>query len=356
MVAKTLGLMVLRGLLGIFGLGPGADERDVEIAVLRHQLAVLRRQVVRPRYAPSDRMLLAWLAQRLPRERWSVFLVTPGTLLRWHRELVARRWTYPPTGGDRRCLPEATVELVLRLARENPRWGYLRIVGETRKLGVMVSATSVRSILRSHRLKPAPRRTSGPEWVQFLRAQAAGTLATDFFTVETIGLTRLYVLFFLEVETRRVHLAGITAHPTGVWVTQQARNLLMDLGEHASRFRFLVRDRDTKFAAAFDAVFAAAGIDVLKIPPQAPQANAYAERWLGTVRTECLDWILIRGARHLHRVLSIYLGHYHRARPHRGLQLAVPEPVTAIEPVSQSGRIERRDLLGGLIHEYQLAA
>ena len=345
MVAKTLGLMVLRGLLGLVGLGRSADERDVEIAVLCHQLAVLRRQVARPRYAPSDRMLLAWLAQRLPRERWSVLLVTPGTLLRWHRQLVARRWTYPPSGGDRCCLPEETVHLVLRLARENPRWGYVRIVGEAGKLGVTVSATSVRSILRRHRLEPAPRRTGGPGWVQFLRAQAAGTLATDFFTVETIGLTRLYVLFVIEVGTRRVYLAGITAHPAGAWVTQQARNLLMDLGEHTDRFRFLVRDRDTKFTAAFDAVFAAAGIDVLRIPPRAPQANAYAERWVGTVRTECLDWILIRGTRHLHRVLSIYLGHYNRARPHRGLQLAVPEPVTATQPVRESGRIERRDLL-----------
>jgi transposase InsO family protein len=194
--------------------------------------------------------------------------------------------------------------------------------------------------------------------VEFLRAQATGTLATDFFTVETIGLTRLYVLFVIEVQTRRVHLAGITAHPTGAWVTQAARNLLMDMEEHANRFRFrfLIRDRDTKFTTAFDAVFDAAGIDVLKIPPRAPQANAYAERWVGTVRAECLDWILIRSARHLHRVLSIYLSHYHRARPHRGLQLAVPEPTTAAGMMSQNGRIERRDLLGGLIHEYQHAA
>jgi putative transposase len=159
-------------------------------------------------------------------------LATPGTLLRWHRELVARRWTYSHIGRARRGLPEATVELVLRLARENPRWGYLRIVGEARKLGVAVSGSSVRTILHRHGLGPAPARSrKGPSWVQFLRAQAAGTLACDFFSIETVGLIRLYVFFLVEVETRRVHLAGITAHPTGAWMTQQARNLLMDLGE-----------------------------------------------------------------------------------------------------------------------------
>ena len=242
-VMQTLRCLVLGRLLGLLGVGPAPDVRDVEIAVLRHQLAVLARQVARPRYTPTDRMLLAWLARLLPRDRWRAFLVTPATLMRWHRELVARRWTYPAIGRNRRGLPEATVDLVMRLASENPRWGYLRIVGEARKLGVMVSATSVRSILRRHGLGPAPRR-GGPSWVEFLRAQAAGTVATDFFTVETVGLTRLYVLFFVEVDRRRVHLVGITAHPGGAWVCQQARNLLMGLGERAERFRFLVRDRD----------------------------------------------------------------------------------------------------------------
>jgi hypothetical protein len=220
-VVQTLGLLIVRRLLGVLGLGPAPDARDVEIAVLRHQLAVLTRQVTRPRYTPTDRMLLAWLAKLLPRDRWRAFLVTPATLLRWHRELVAHRWTYSATGGGQRSLPEATVDLVLRLARENSRWGYLRIVGEAGKLGVTVSATSVRTILRRHGLGPAPRR-GGPSWVEFLRAQAAGTVAADFFTVETVGLTRLYVLFFIEVDRRRVHLAGITAHPAGSWVTQQA--------------------------------------------------------------------------------------------------------------------------------------
>jgi putative transposase len=224
-MVRTLGFLIVRRVLGLAGVGSAPEAKDVEIAVLRHELMVLRRQVARPRHSAADRLVLATLARLLPRERWAVFLVTPSTLLRWHRELVRRRWTYPPTGRrDPRRLPEDVVALVVRLARENPRWGYLRIAGECRKLGVTVSATSVRSILRTHRTGPAPRRGGGPGWVAFLRAQAAGTLACDFLTVETIGLTRLYVLFFIELEHRRVHLAGITAHPTGVWVTQQARN------------------------------------------------------------------------------------------------------------------------------------
>jgi hypothetical protein len=187
-----------------------------------------------------------------------------------------------------------------------------------------VSATSVRRILRRHGIGPAPRRHRGPSWAQFLRAQTAGTLACDFFTVETVGLTRLYVLFVVEVNRRRVHLVGITAHPTGAWVARQARNLLMDLDGQASRFRFLIRDRDTKFTAAFDVVFAAAGIEVLRIPPRSPRANAYAERWVRTARTEGLDWLLIRNAAHLHRVLAILPEHYHTARPHRSLDLQTP--------------------------------
>jgi putative transposase len=278
-------LMIVRRVLGVLGCGPTPNADAVEIAVLRHQLAVLRRQVPRPRYTPADRMLLAASAKLLPRERWAAFLVTPSTLLRWHRELIAQRWTYPHTGRDRRGLDEDVVALVVRLARENPRWGYLRIVGECRNLGVRVSATSVRRILRRHRIGPSPRR-GGPSWSQFLRTQASGLLATDFFTVETVGLTRLYVLFVVEVQRRAVHVVGITAHPTGAWVAQQARNLLMDLAEQAHEFRYLIRDRDTKFTAAFDAVFAASGIDMVKIPPRAPRANAYAERWVRTVRAE----------------------------------------------------------------------
>ena len=196
---RTLAYLVLRRILGVVG-GATFDAKDVEIAVLRHQLTVLHRQVTRPRYTAGDRMVLATMAKLLPRDRWPVFLVTPSTLLRWHRELVRRRWTYPAT-RRRRGLDPAVVELVLRLARDNPRWGYLRIAGECRKLGVTVSATSVRTILRRHRLGPAPRRGSST-WTQFLRIQASGALACDFLTVETIGLTRLYVLVLWNPSTQ----------------------------------------------------------------------------------------------------------------------------------------------------------
>jgi putative transposase len=350
--------MIVRRVLVVLGCGPRPDADAVEIAVLRHQLAVLRRQVSRPRYTPADRMLLAALARLLPRERWAVFLVTPSTLLRWHRELIARRWTYPRNGRERRGLDEEIVALVIRLARENPRWGYLRIVGECRNLGVRVSATSVRRILRRNRIGPAPRR-GGPSWSQFLRSQAGGLLATDFFTVETVGLTRLYVLFVVEVQQRAVHLVGITAHPTGAWVAQQARNLLMDLEERARGFRYLIRDRDAKFTAAFDAVFTASGVDVVKIPPRAPRANAYAERWVRTVRAECLDWTLVWNERQLHRVLTEYVRHYNTVRPHRSLELLPPRPasrLTLLEPGGRGASVQRVDVLGGLIHEYHRAA
>jgi putative transposase len=255
---------------------------------------------------------------------------------------------------------------VVRLARENPRWGYQRIVGEGRKVGVRVSASSVRSILRRNDLGPAPTRSgNGPSWVEFLKAQAAGTVAIDFFHVDTITLTRVYVLFLIEVETRRVHLLGLTTHPTGAWVTQAARNLLMDLDDQSNRFRFLVRDRDTKFTAAFDSVFAGAGIDVLRIPPRAPRANAYAyayaECWVRTVRSECLDWTLIFNHHHLQKVLDSYVAHYNSGRPHRGLHLEIPAPPPPptdrqdVDP-DDGGDIERTDILGGLIHEYRRAA
>jgi transposase InsO family protein len=355
-VIGSVGFVLVRRLLGLLETGPTPRCEDVEIAVLRHQLMVLRRQVARPRYTPSDRLILAVLARLLPRERWSAFLVTPTTLLRWHRELVRRRWAYPHRPGRRRGLDPSVVELVLRLARENPRWGYQRIVGECVKLGIAVSATSVRTILRRHRLGPAPRR-GGPSWSQFLRAQAGGVLACDFLTVETIGLSRLYVLFVIELDRRRVWLAGVTANPTGAWVTQQARELLMEMGEHAGRFHMLVRDRDAKFTTAFDHVFTADGIRVVRTPVRAPKANAYAERWVRTVRTECLDWLLIRNRQHLERVLAVFVEHYNSARPHRGLDLQTPLPASPLPartgPVEQIHRVDR---LGGMIHEYRPAA
>jgi transposase len=249
-----------------------AFAKDVEIVVLRHQLSVLRRQVKKPRLTWSDRALIALLARLVPRDRWSSFFVTPATILDWHRRLVRRRWTYPSCKPGRPPLPAETVELVLRLARENPRWGYLRIVGELRKLGVTVSATSVCNVLSRHGLGPAPRRDR-PSWTEFLRAQAAGILATDFFTVDTISLERLYVLFVIEIKSRVVHVLGVSRHPVGTWVTQVARNLVSDLDEDGRRFRFLVRDRDTKFTRSFDEVFASEGTEIIRTPVRSPRAT-----------------------------------------------------------------------------------
>jgi putative transposase len=347
----TVRFLVLRSVLGALRVGPKPEEKDVEIAVLRHQLAILERQVPRPRFDDVDRRLLSTLARLLPRDRWGVFLVTPATLLRWHREVVRRRWTQPHR-PQRRGLPDETVELVCRLARENPRWGYVRIAGECAKVGVGVSVTSVRNILRRHHLGPAPRR-GGPTWAEFLRSQASGVLACDFFSVDTVNLERLYVLFFIELERRQVFLAGVTAHPDGRWTTQQARNLAMSLDDQRRRFKFLIRDRDSKFVEAFDEVFVSERMRVIRTPVRSPRANAFAERFVGTARRECLDWVLIFGRHHLERVLAEFVWHYNIARPHRGISLDAP---ISFEPVNTTGPIERVDRLGGLIHEYRRAA
>ena len=331
--------------------------KELEILVLRHQLAVLHRQTPHPRLEPADRALLAAISRVLPRARWSCFIVTPHTLLRWHRRMVARAWTYPHRGPGRPPLAEDIQQLIVRLARENPRWGYQRIKGELLRLNVQVSATAIRTTLRRHGLDPAPRRAI-TTWRSFLRDQAAGIVACDFFTVESIWLRRLYVLFFIELDTRRVHVAGVTANPDGAWVTQQARNLLLVLGERGRRVRFLLRDRDTKFCRSFDDVFRSEGAEVLLTPVQAPNANAYAERWVRTVRAECLDWLLIVGRGHLDRVLSVYVEHYNQHRPHRALALEPPDPAAGLRILAEDRRegVHRRDLLGGLLHKYQRAA
>jgi transposase InsO family protein len=351
----SLGYLALRCLLQIVLLRPRSEGfKELEIVVLRHELSVLRRQAGRPRLRPSDRLLLAAASRLLPRSRWGAFMVTPSTLLRWHRRLVARRWTYtsrigrPPIGGEIR-------ELVLRLARENPRWGYQRIVGEINGLGLTVSATTVRKILREAGIGPAGSSRGGLSWRAFLRQQAQSMLAVDFFTVETISLQRLYVLFFIELGSRRVHLAGCTANPTGAWVTQQARQFTWTLPEQPSRFRYL--DRDRKFTRSFDAVFASDGITIVKTPVRAPKANATAERFVGTARRECLDWLLILNRRHLERVLRVFVDHYNAHRPHRSLNLTPPIATAHERPiVSSSQDVKRRDRLGGLIHEYSYAA
>ena len=326
--------------------------KDVELLVLRHQLSVLGRQQPRPRLRQADRALLAALVRLLPPPRRHRLGIRPQTLLRWHRELVRDRWTQQRRALGRPPVADRVRQLVLRLARENPRWGYSRIAGELLKLGLRVSPSTVRRILLANQLGPAPRRL-GPSWRQFLRQQAVTMLACDFFTVETLSLRRFYALFFIELESRRVHLAGCTTNPTGASVTQQARNLsFTGLFE---RMRFLIHDRDSKFSAAFDEVFRSEGMQIVNTPIQAPQANAHAERFVRTVRDECLDWLLIIGRRHLETVLRVYTAHYNLERPHRGLALLTPDSPNADPPPSR-GEIERRDRLGGLIHEYHHAA
>jgi putative transposase len=327
--------------------------KDVELLVLRHQLLVLRRQQPRrPAFRAADRAFLAALSRMLPPRGRHGLIVTPQTLLRWHRELVRRRWTQPQRSPGRPPVERRVRELVLRLARENPRWGYPRIAGELLKLGVHVSPSTVRRLLLAAGLTPAPRR-NGPSWREFLRQQAASVLACDFFTVETITLRRYYVLFFIELGSRRVHLAGCTTNPTGGWVTQQARNL--SFTRLFERTRFLIHDRDSKFSASFDEVFRSEGIKVIHTPIRAPQANAYAERFVRTVRAECLDWLLILGRRHLEQVLRRYVTHYNTERPHRALAL-LPPAGNDKRNQPAANTIERHDLLGGLIHEYRPAA
>src|ERR1700694_1024895 len=332
-------------------------DKDIEILVLRHEVAVLKRKRKRPSLSWVDRALLATLARFLRRSRWSAFLVTPNTILDWQRRLLVRRWTYPHRGVGRPELDPTIVELICRLARDNQRWGYMRIAGELRKLSVSVSAASVRRVLVRHGFAPAPRR-SGPSWSEFLASQAASILATDFFTVDTVFGQRFYVLYVVELKRRVVRVLGVTTNPTGKWVTQVARNLAFDLSEVGRTFKFLIRDRDGKFTGPFDEVFSSEGIRVIKTPVRAPKANAFAERFVGSIRRECLDHLIITSYHQVLRITRVYVDHYNHARPHRGIGLEVPEPrnVLATSKENLGSSVIRRDILGGLIHEYERSA
>jgi putative transposase len=350
MALRLAYLMLVRVLSWLALLARSDTAKDAEILTLRHEVAVLRRTNPHPKMSWLDRAVLSALSRLLPPPlRW-LRLVSPRTLLRWHAHLVAHRWTYPHRRPGRPPTAPPIRALVLRMARENPRWGYRRIQGELVGLGHAVAASTIWAILKSAGLDPAPRR-AGPTWRQFLSAQAHAILAIDFAHVDTVFLRRLYILVVIEHDRRRVHIAGITAHPTGAWVTQQARNLFMDLGERVERFRFLIRDRDSKFTSAFDAVFTGANIRIIRTPVRAPRANAIAERFIGTLRRECLDHLLITGPRHLDIVLREYVQHFNTHRPHRSLDQRPPAGNTP--PCSGATvRPLRRVRLGGLIHEY----
>ncbi|MET7540680.1 integrase core domain-containing protein [Streptomyces sp. NPDC005507] len=336
--------------------------KDAEVLALRHENAVLRRQIARVRYGPADRVWHAVLSRLVPRERWrQVFAVTPATLLAWHRKIIARKWTFPQHRRPGRPSTARTVkQLILRLAKENSTWGHRRIQGELARLGYPIAPSTVWEILHAAGIDPAPQR-SGPTWRQFLTAQAHGILAADFLHLDcAVTLKRLYALVFIEHGTRRVHLAGVTAHPTAQWTVQQARNLATALDRHMDSLGFLLRDRDSKYTIAFDAVFEADDVEILLNPPRAPRANAICERAVGTLRREVLDRVLIYNEAHAVKVLTEYIQHYNGHRPHQSRQQLPPDsnepPAPATVTDLQAHRIRRQPVLGALINEYHRAA
>ncbi|GAA1122678.1 integrase core domain-containing protein [Streptomyces javensis] len=337
--------------------------KDIEILALRHQLLVLQRQVGKPVFTDTDRAVLAGLLHHLPIDklRQLLLLVRPDTILRWHRDLLKRRHAAhcAPRRRGRPPTVRSIRALVLRLARENSSWGYRRIHGELATLGVKVAASTVWEILREHGIPPAPERGS-TTWADFLRSQADALLACDFFETRTLTGARVYVFAVIEHATRRIRILGATAHPTADWVVQLGRNLAMDLEDAGSKARFLIRDRDSRFTQAFDAVLADAGLQVVLSGNRMPRMNSIMERWIQTCRRELLDHTLIWNQRHLLHALRDFESFYNRHRPHRALGQAaplrsLPEPITAPGQITHL-KIRRRDRLGGTLHEYHHAA
>ena len=327
--------------------------KDLEIIVLRHQLAVLRRQVDRPELTDADRSLLAAIAAALARPSRAGWLVTPDTLLRWHRRRIVGHWTQPQRPPGRPSTAAEIRRLALRLAAENPTWGYRRIHGELAGLGHTIAASTVWQILNNARIDPAPTR-SEVTWSQFLRSQAA--VACDFATIDTVTLRRFYLLFFIDIGTRTVYFAGITDHPTGVWTTQAARNLLLQHGHQLADAQALVRDRASQFIDAFDEIFRTERMKILKTPVRTPVANAFAERWIGTLRRELLDRTIIWNRRQLNKLVVDYIDHYNTHRPHRSLD---QRPPVATDPADQPDRhlqVVKTARCDGLINEYRNAA
>jgi transposase InsO family protein len=329
--------------------------KNAEVLILRHEVAVLRRG--NPSRGSTGRIgpcSPRWPGS-CPRRCGAHRIVTPRTLLRWHRHMVIRKWTQPRAPG-RPPLADELAELIVKLARDNPGWGVVRVQGELRRLGHRIGAGTIRRILRSHRIPPPAVRDD--RWRTFLRAHAATILAVDFFHIDcAVSLARLYVAFVIEHDTRHVHLLGVTRFPIAAWATQLARELTADLAEAGRGFTHLIRDRDSKFTAAFDAVFTTCGIEVVTSAPRAPRMNAIAERFVRTARAECTDRMLIAGERHSRVVMAEYIKHYNSGRSHQGhgLDLRAPDdaPNVIADPPHQ---IRRRQLLGGLINEYRPAA
>ncbi|MFB4276919.1 integrase core domain-containing protein [Nonomuraea sp. MTCD27] len=352
-----------KGLFGLLTVPARSDlSKDVEVLVLRHENQVLRRQLdSRPRWGGADRLWLAALSRLIHRRRWAeVFPVTPATILRWHRSLVARKWTFTDRRRPGRpCTRRPVKALIVRMARENPTWGHRRTQGELARPGYPIAVSTVWEILHTAGIDPAPRR-AGPTWRQFLTAHAHAILACDFLVVGTIMLKRLHVLIFIEHGTRRLHLAGATAHPTGAWTAQQARNLAMDLGDRITRLRFPIHDRDPLFTSASREVFTAEGLQIITTLPRTPRMNAICERVIGTLRRELLDRILILNERHLARVLQKYLIHYNRHRPHQSRQQRPPaiaaQPAHDVTDLNGQRIVRRQPVVAGMINEYHHAA
>jgi putative transposase len=340
------------------------QQKDLEILLLHQQLRILQRHhPTTPHISRWEKLGLAILAAKFTglgrgaktKLNQVLLLFKPDTVLQWHRELVRRKWIFDhrPTSG-RPATNSELQALLLRLAQENPTWGYGKLHGELLKLGYAIGRSTVRDILKRQHIAPAPERAkNGGSWSSLLSHYGQQILACDFFTVETAWLKTLHALFFIELGSRRVHFAGCTEHPTAEWVAQQARQLTWTLQDEQLSLRFLIRDRDAKFPPSFDSVFAAEGIEVLRTPYRTPTANAFAERWVRSVREEALDKLLIMNQAHLRRVLTEYVGYFNQARPHQGIEQRCPIP---IERGRRTGAVKRRDVLGGIIHDYDRAA